>query len=117
MHYRAAHLARKRQLLAAGHAPGGAHAVTRADFDPTMIPQDTYNKLDRYLNNIAAAATKDGKLLERMVESNARLASDVTSLTASVVSLTTAYTLLANKIAPDATHRPQKTLDGMGRIQ
>ena len=107
-HYRAAHLARKRQLLAAGHAPGGAHAVTGTEYDPTTIPQDTYDKLDGYLNNIAAAATNDGKLLERMVESNTCLASYVTSLTASVASLTAAYTLLANKITPEATQRPQK---------
>ena len=94
-HYRAAHLARKRQLLASGKSLSGsgvAHAVL-AD-DATIAP-DTFTRLDGYLDNLAAAASTERTTLAQLIENNATLTANVTSLTASVASLTAAYTMLA----------------------
>jgi hypothetical protein len=53
--YRAAHIARKCQLLASGTSKpfGGAHAAS------TMPPKGTFNRLDGYLDNLANAATQE----------------------------------------------------------
>ncbi len=94
-HYRAAHIARKRQMLAAGatSSTGLANAVTGGD-DPTISP-DTFARLDRYLDNLAAAATNERTTLTQLIENNATLTANIATLTASVASLTAAYTILA----------------------
>ena len=94
-HYRAAHIARKRQMLAAGKSQygGSANAVTPAD-DSTISP-DTFTRLDGYLDNLAAAATTECTTLSQLIENNATLTANVTSLTASVAALTAAYAILA----------------------
>jgi hypothetical protein len=94
-HYRAAHIARKRQMLAAGKTSssfGAAHAVTAID---DAISDVTLTRLDGYLDNLAAAATTERTTLTQLIENNATLTANVTSLTASVASLTSAYAILA----------------------
>jgi len=64
LHYRATHLARKRQLLASGKTPtafGAANAATAAFVAPmeSDITPKTMAKLDGYLDNLAAAATTE----------------------------------------------------------
>ena len=91
--YRAAHIARKRQLLAAGSGKplNRAHAVTADDF-----PANTYDKLDSYLlDNLANAAAHEKLTLAQLVESNAMLTANNATLTTSLAALTAAYTLLA----------------------
>jgi hypothetical protein len=101
-HYRDAHLARKRQMLAAGTAGMGgggmANAVTAVE-DATIL-DETLAKLDGYLDNLAAAATTEKSTLAQLVENNATLTVTITSLTASVSALSTAYTILAAKVEP-----------------
>jgi hypothetical protein len=96
-HYRTAHVARKRQMLAAGKTTtssfGAANAVTMVD-DAT-ISDTTLTRLDGYLDNLAAAATTERTTLAQLIENNATLTASVTSLTASVASLTSAYAILA----------------------
>jgi hypothetical protein len=102
-HYRNAHIARKRQMLAAGSPTfGTANTVTA---DATITP-DTFAQLDGYLNNLAAAATNEKTTLAQLVENNASLTASVAALTASVASLTSAYTLLNNAKPPAATNAP-----------
>ncbi len=95
-HYRAAHIARKRQMLAAGATPtsGMAHAVLGGE-DTTISP-DTFTRLDGYLDNLAAAATTERSTLAQLIETNATLTANIATLTTSVASLTAAYTILAN---------------------
>ena len=94
-HYRAAHIARKRQMMAAGNATfGSANAVTTVD-EATITPE-TFARLDGYLDNLASAATTERTTLTQLVENNASLTASVAALTASVTALTSAYTLLAN---------------------
>ena len=101
--YRAAHIARKRQLLASGHASHGtANMATPAD----TIPPDAFSRLDGYLDNLASAATTERTTLNQLVETNASLTTTIANLTASVTALTAAYTLIANKPAP-AAQQPQ----------
>jgi len=100
LHYRAAHLARKRQLLASGKTPtafGAANAATAAFVAPmeSDITPETLAKLDGYLDNLAAAATTEKTTLNQLIENNATLTANVTSLTASVAALTAAYATLA----------------------
>jgi len=100
LHYRAAHLARKRQLLASGKTPtafgaaNAATAATAAPVEPDITPE-TFAKLDGYLDNLAAAATTEKTTLNQLIENNATLTANVTSLTASLAALTAAYTALA----------------------
>jgi hypothetical protein len=56
-HYRAVHITRKRQMLAAGAtlASGMANAVMGGE-DATISP-DTFTRLDGYQDNLPAAAT------------------------------------------------------------
>ena len=105
-HYRSAHTARKRQLLATGRTTptfGMANAAT------TEPDAETFAKLDGYLDNLAAAATTEKTTLTQLVENNATLTASITSLTATVASLSAAYTLLAaGKPAPShPTANPQ----------
>ena len=104
-HYRAAHLARKRQQLAAGQPAyhGAANAVTAVD---APITPETFARLDGYLDNLAAAATTERTTLTQLIENNASLTASVTALTASVTALTAAYTLLSNGNAPTAPNPP-----------
>lgn len=106
MHYRTAHIARKRQMLAAGNATstyGTANAVTTlygtanavTPVDEGIISEDTLTRLDGYLDNLAAAATTERTTLAQLIENNATLTASITSLTASVASLTAAYAILA----------------------
>ena len=93
-HYRAAHLARKRLLLASGRSNttgGVAHAVT---YDTTIQPE-TLDRLDGYLDNLAAAATNDRTTLSQLIDSNANLTANVATLTSSLAALAAAYTILA----------------------
>ena len=89
--YRATHIARKRQLLAAGSGEplNRAHAVTLDSF-----PAATYDKLDGYLDNLANAAAHKKLTLAQLVESNAALTANNATLTTSLATLTAAYTLL-----------------------
>ena len=94
-HYRAAHIARKRQMLAAGKNSYGGVANAVTTFDDATITTDTFTRLDGYLDNLAAAATTERTTLTQLIENNATLTASVTSLTASVASLTAAYAILA----------------------
>jgi hypothetical protein len=98
--YRAAHIARKRQLLATGGAEplSGAHAATDVTSDP-------YLRLDGYLDNLANAATQEKTTLAQLADHCTSLSASVASLTAGVASLTSAYALLANNNRP-ATPAP-----------
>ncbi len=89
--YRVAHIARRRQLLAAGTTEplSRAHAVTT---DTTV--GDTFDKLDGYLDNLANAATQEKSTLAHLVDTNATLTANIATLTTSFSALTTAYTLL-----------------------
>ena len=100
--YRAAHIARKRQLLATGSGEplSRAHAVTADNF-----PAATYDKLDGYLDNLANAAAHEKSTLAQLVESNAMLTANNATLTTSLAALTAAYTLLAGT-KPNATPTP-----------
>ena len=93
-HYRAARIARKRQMLAAGKS-GTAHAAMAVEPAEESITPETFARLDGYLDNLAAAATTERTTLTQLIENNATLTASVTSLTASVASLTAAYALLA----------------------
>lgn len=105
--YRAAHIARKRQLLASGSTsmdtPGRAHVVTT---DASLVTPDTFERLDGYLNNLANAATQERTTLTQLVENNASLTASVATLTASVAALTAAYTLLSKGHAPAVMTAP-----------
>ena len=94
-HHRAAHLARKRQLLASGKSLGGSGAAHAVLADDATIAPDTFTRLDGYLDNLAAAASTKRTTLAQLIKNNATLTANVTSLTASVASLTAAYTMLA----------------------
>ena len=94
-HYRATHIARKRQMLTAGTSEGSAHAAMAVESAEDAITPETFARLDGYLDNLAAAATTEHTTLTQLVENNATLTASVTSLTASVAALTAAYTLLA----------------------
>jgi hypothetical protein len=91
--YRAAHIARKRQLLASGSSEplGRAHAVA------TDIRADTFDKLDGYLDNLANAATHEKSTLASLVEANATLTASNATLTTSYSALSAAYVILAAK--------------------
>ena len=112
-HYRAAHIARKRQLLAAGKARppsfGAANAVTSAYTTEDSISSEALSKLDGYLDNLAAAATTEKTTLAQLIENNATLTATVTSLTASVAALSSAYTLLANGHPAPVPAKPTTT--------
>ena len=96
LHYRAAHLARKRQLLAATQPPF-QHAANAATTHDTTIDPTTFDRLDGYLDNLAAAATSERTTLTQLIDNNASLTASVAALTASVTALTAAYTLMTNK--------------------
>ncbi len=103
MHYCAAHIARKRLLLASGRAPptsGTAHLAT----DTSAIPPTTLAHLDGYLDNLAAAATTDRSSLAQLIDSNAALTANLATFASSLASLTAAFTLLsASKPTPTPT--------------
>ncbi len=113
--YRAAHIAHKRQLLAAGTTTfGTANTVT-----PTgdTITPETFACLDGYLDNLASATTTKRTTLTQLVETNASLTGTVAALTASVTALTSAYTLLANgrnSATPQPTTGTQTTRPCIG---
>ena len=94
-HYRAAHIARKRQMLAANNPTFGGTANAATPANDYLTPE-TFTRLDGYLDNLASAATTEKTTLTQLVDNNATLKSSVAALTASVTALTTAYTLLAN---------------------
>ena len=99
-HYRAAHIARKRQLLAAGkHTTHGGSANAALASDSGAISPETLTRLDGYLDNLAAAATTERTTLSQLIETNATLTATISTLTASVASLTAAYAILAGKPA------------------
>jgi hypothetical protein len=111
-HYREAHLARKRQLLATQHATtqhSSAHATAAIADDSADL---TMAKLDTYLDNLALAATSDRTTLQQLLDANTSLTANVTALTTSLTSLTAAYTTLAsNKPTPVplGTQHPKRT--------
>ena len=95
--FRAAHLARKRQLLASGRAVptrAGAHAAM-ATGPPSHLSPGTIDHLDSYLDNLASAATSKHSTLAQLIECNA-------FLTKRYEVLVVAYTALAKKPAPAA---------------
>ena len=59
------------------------------------IPEETFARLDGYLDNLATAAMNKRTTLQSLTEANAALVANVTALTTSVASLTAAYTKLA----------------------
>ena len=71
------------------------------------IPQDTFVRLDGYLDNLAAAATTEHTTLATLIKNNATLMANVTSLTASLATLTSAYMLLAGQAAHTAPTAPK----------
>lgn len=98
--YRAAHIARKRQLLAAGTSEplGRAHAVTT----DTGLGADTFDKLDGYLDNLANAATHEKSTMASLIEANATLTANNATLTTSFSALSAAYVILAAKAGGDS---------------
>ncbi len=107
--YRAAHIARKRQLLASGGTDPfhGAHAATES----TGISTNELDKLDGYLDNLANAATRESSTLRDLADANACNAASIKGITASIAQLTAAYYKLAGKkppTAPPATERNNK---------
>eukprot|EP00804_Cyclotella_cryptica_P003921 CCRYP_016106-RA/>CCRYP_016106-RA protein AED:0.11 eAED:0.25 QI:0/0/0/1/0.2/0.16/6/0/1395 len=113
-HYRAAHIARKRQLLASGIAmpPSTANALIAED--DVHLTEGTFARLDGYLDNLAAAATTERTTLQSLTEANAALVANLTALTTSVAGLTAAYTSLAAvqhaSVPPGtATQQPRRT--------
>lgn len=113
-HYRAAHIARKRLLLASGRnvpSSGSAHLAT----DASAIPPTTLAHLNGYLDNLAAAATNDHSSLAQLIDSNAALTANLATITASLASLTAAFAILsagkpvpAPAAAPATTARPSR---------
>ena len=94
-HYRAAHIARKRLMLASRRAPptgGTAHLAT----DASAIAPTTLAHLDGYLDNLVAAATTDRSSLTQLIDSNAALTANLATFASSLASLTAAFTLLAS---------------------
>ena len=91
-HYRAAHLARKRQQLATNNpAFGGGTAHVAATGGDAPLPHKTFARLDGYLDNLASAATTERTTLTQLIESNASLVASVATLTASLNAITAAY--------------------------
>jgi hypothetical protein len=93
--YRAAHIARKCQLvLAAGSSSfRTVNTITQGD----TITHDTCACLDGYLDNLASAATTECTMLTQLIKTNASLTpATVATLMASVMAFTATYTLLAN---------------------
>ena len=86
-HYRAAHIARKRQMLAAGTSGGTAHAAMAVQSAEDAITPETFARLDGYLDNLAAAATTERTTLTQLIENNA--------------------TLTATRSLPLGSHRPR----------
>ena len=110
-HYRAAHLARKRQLLASGSTtlhPGAAHAVA-ADNAADLDSQASLHKLDTYLDNLANAASTDCGTFQQLLATNAALTTNVTALTASLASLSKSYATLTCTAAAPQNRRPPPT--------
>ena len=102
-HYRAAHIAKKRQLLASGSTAAGANTIMGGE---DLHSPDTFTRLDSYLDNLAAAATTERTTLQNLTDSNAALTASVTTLTASIASLTAAYAILTatDKSGPPASN-------------
>eukprot|EP00804_Cyclotella_cryptica_P001895 CCRYP_007353-RA/>CCRYP_007353-RA protein AED:0.44 eAED:1.00 QI:0/-1/0/1/-1/1/1/0/387 len=94
-HYSAAHIARKRQLLASGTAMPASTSNAFLTEDDTYLTEGTFARLDGYLDNLAAAATTECTTLQSLMEANAALVANVTALTTSDASLTAAYTTMA----------------------
>jgi hypothetical protein len=91
-HYRAAHLARKRQQLATSNpAFGGGAAHVAAAGGNAPLPLETFARLDGYLDNLASAAVTECTTLMQLIESNASLVASVATLTASLNTITSAY--------------------------
>ena len=127
-HYRAAHTARKRQLLAAGTAPhrrGEAHMATPPTPSPLMTP-DTHTHLDSYLDAMAATSTTDRTTIVQLIDANAKLTATVAALTesnaklsATIASLTGATPALRPTPTPapstrSSAHRARRPLDPTG---
>ena len=110
-HYRAAHPAQKRQLLASGSTPhfhGTAHLATTVE--DVRTTEATFDKLDTYLDNLAATATTDKTTFQQLLDNNASLTANVAALTANLASLSTAYSLLATTPCPTANLTPMAAL-------
>ena len=95
MHYRAAHIACKRQLLASGTTMPASTSNAFLTVDDASLAEGTFARLDGYLDNLAAAATTERTTLQSLTEANAALVANMTALTTSVASLTAAYTTMA----------------------
>jgi hypothetical protein len=61
----------------------------------TTIQLDTPDRLDGYLDNLAAAATNNCTTLLQLIDSNAALVASVATLTSSLATLSATYTILA----------------------
>ena len=112
-HYRAAHLARKRQLLAAGTTmphSGTAHAVT-SDEATNPDPHASFQKLDTYLDNLASAASTDRGTFQQLLATNAALTANVTALTTSLATLSKSYAALSRTATATPTRRPVPAAD------
>eukprot|EP00804_Cyclotella_cryptica_P018738 CCRYP_007224-RA/>CCRYP_007224-RA protein AED:0.34 eAED:0.32 QI:0/0/0/1/0/0/2/0/496 len=103
MHYCAAHIARKRQLLASSTAMSASTSNAFLTEDNTNLTEGTFAQLDGYLDNLAAAATTERTTLQSLTEANAALVANVTALTTSVASLTATYNTMT------AIHRTGST--------
>ena len=88
--YHAAHITRKHQLLASGTSEpfGGAHAAS------TMPSEETLDRLNGYLNNLANAGTQ---------------VNNTASLTKSFKALAATYASLVGRPAPAAAGMPTPT--------
>ncbi len=106
-HYRAAHIARKRQMLATGQQPSFHGAANATTTDNTTILMETFERLDGYLDNIAAATTEHATLTQ-LIDNNVLLAASVKCLTGSVALLQAAYTKHIEK-KPTPTPTPTTT--------
>jgi hypothetical protein len=97
--YLAAHIARKRQQLAAGTSEPLARAHAATSDNTTNDTAFSFDKLDHYLDNLANAATTEKTTLAQLIESNS-------TLTTSLATLSAAYKLLAAGAAGTTLNPP-----------
>ena len=93
-----------------GHSqPHSSMANTISFFNDTTLSSDILAKLDDNLDNLAAAATTESTMLNQLVNNNATLMANITSLTASLALLTLANALLATTKLPSPSAATTQT--------
>lgn len=94
--YNAAHLARKRQLLASG----GGEPLPLANVATVPPPEGEFDltneRLDGFLDNLANAATQETTVLAKLTENYSTLTASVAAISTTVAALSAAFTTLSN---------------------